>query len=241
MLDVQIREVTDNRPRLDAAPDCLHELFEARADAAPAATAIIRDDKSWSYAEIEAHANRLAHHLRALGVRSGKLVGLAFERSELPIVAILACLKAGAAYVPIDPGHPDERIRYIAEEAELELLLSEQSLFARLQRAFPGTIVLLDVDAAAIAAQPPTRISRIETGLKPDDLCYVIYTSGTTGRPKGVMTEHRNAVHFVLAFNEFCLTTARDRIYQGFSLGFDGSVEEIWMAFSIGAALVVGT
>jgi non-ribosomal peptide synthetase-like protein len=241
MLDVQTREGTDAQPTPDAAFGCLHQLFEARADAAPAATAVVCDDRSWSYAEIEARANRLAHYLRARGVRPGKLIGIAFERSELPVVAILACLKAGAAYVPIDPGHPDERIRYIVEEAELELLLSEQSLADRLRRAFAGTIVALDSDAAAIAAEPATRIARAESGVAPRDLCYVIYTSGTTGRPKGVMTEHGNAVHFVLAFNELCLTTAQDRIYQGFSLGFDGSIEEIWMAFSNGAALVVGT
>jgi non-ribosomal peptide synthetase-like protein len=241
MLDMQTREGTDAQPTPDAAPGCLHQLFEAQVDAAPGAIAIVCDEKSWSYAEIEARANRLMHYLRACGAGRGKLVGLAFERSELPIIAILACLKAGAAYVPIDPGHPDERIRYIVEEAELGLLLSEQSLADRLRRAFTGTIISLDSDAGAIAAEPATRLTRAASGLESDDLCYVIYTSGTTGRPKGVMTEHGNAVHFVLAFNEFCATTPQDRIYQGFSLGFDGSIEEIWMAFSNGAALVVGT
>jgi non-ribosomal peptide synthetase-like protein len=241
MLDTQTREDATSEATPHAAAGCLHALFEAQADAAPDAVAIVCGDKSWSYAEIEARANRLAHHLRARGAGPGKLVGLAFERSELPIVAILACLKAGAAYVPIDPGHPDERIRYIVEEAELGLILSEQSLVDRVWRAFAGTILSLDTDAAAIAAEPATRLTRDETRLKPHDLCYVIYTSGTTGRPKGVLIEHRNACHFVLAFNEVCITTPADRIYQGFSLGFDGSVEEIWMAFSNGAALVVGT
>ena len=241
MLDTQTRKAGEADGTPHAAAGCLHDLFEQQVDAAPASTAIVCDARSWSYAQIEEQANRLAHHLRRLGAGPGKLVGLAFERSEKPIVAILACLKAGAAYVPIDPGHPDERIRYIVEEAELELLLSEQSLVERVRRAFGGTVVALDADAEKIAAEPPSRISRAETGLKPSDLCYVIYTSGTTGRPKGVMTEHRNAHHFVLAFNDVCITTPDDRIYQGFSLGFDGSVEEIWMAFSNGAALVVGT
>ena len=90
-----------------------------------------------------------------------------------------------------------------------------------------------------IAAAPVTRPVRTETGLAPEDLCYIIYTSGTTGQPKGIMTEHRNVVHFVQAFNKVCRTTPADRIYQGFSLSFDGSVEEIWMAFSNGAPLVV--
>ena len=225
----------------DLASGCLHELFETQADADGDAIAIIRDGMSLTYREVEERANRLAHDLRARGAGPGSLIGVAFERSELPIIAILGCLKAGAAYVPIDPGHPDERIRYIAEEAGLKLLLSEQSLVERLTRAFAGTILALDTSAAEIAAQPATRLSRAETGVTPADLCYIIYTSGTTGRPKGVMTEHRNTFHFVLAFNEVCITTPQDRIYQGFSLGFDGSVEEIWMAFSNGAALVVGT
>ena len=111
----------------------------------------------------------------------------------------------------------------------------------RMTKVFDGTLVATDGHASEIAAQPARRLTRDETGLRPEDLCYVIYTSGTTGRPKGVMTEHRNAHHFVRAFNEVCTTTADDRVYQGFSLGFDGSVEEIWMAFSNGAALVVGT
>ncbi len=241
MLDTQTREPgkADAAPR--AAAGCLHELFEQQVDAAPDAPAIICDDKSWSYGEVEKRANRLAHHLRRLGAGPGRLVGLAFERSEKPIVAILACLKAGAAYVPIDPGHPDERIRYIVEEAGLELVLSEHALAARIRRAFDRTVISLDGDGDKIAAGPDSRLTRAETGLDPSDLCYVIYTSGTTGRPKGVMTEHRNAHHFVLAFNEVCITTPADRIYQGFSLGFDGSVEEIWMAYSNGAALVVGT
>jgi amino acid adenylation domain-containing protein len=150
-------------------------------------------------------------------------------------------LKAGAAYLPIDPTCPDERIRYIVGEAEIKVLLTEQALMERFARVFTGQVVMLDTDAAEIAKQDAWRLTGDDTGLKPDDLCYVIYTLGTTGRPKGVMTEHRNARHFVEAFNEVCATTFKDRVFQGFSLGFDGSVEEIWMAFSNGATLVVGS
>ena len=171
-------------------------------------------------------------------------MGIAFDRSELPIIAILGCLKAGAAYVPIDASHPDERIRFILAEADTAAVLSERAQLARMSRLFGGRIVLLDDQffwrtrprlAAASAARP----LHTDTGLSPHDLCYVIYTSGTTGRPKGVLTEHRNAVHFVRAFNQVCKTGPRDRVYQGFSLSFDGSVEEMWMAFSNGATLVV--
>ena len=222
------------------ATGCLHELFEAQVDVCGDAPALVCGDLVLSYTELEMEANRLAHHLRAAGAR-GDLIGLCLNRSEKSIIAILACLKAGAAYVPIDPAHPDERIRFIIEEAELPLIICEEALVDRIKTVFGGTLVSLDGNAAEIAAQPTTRLTRSETGVTPDDLCYVIYTSGTTGRPKGVMTEHHNAHHFVLAFNAVCTTGPNDRIYQGFSLGFDGSVEEIWMAFSNGATLIVGT
>jgi non-ribosomal peptide synthetase-like protein len=219
----------------------LHELFEAQVDTTGDATALVCNDVSLSYLELEAEANRLAHHLRDFGAGPDTLIGLCLDRSELPIISILACLKAGAAYVPIDPTHPDERIRYILEEAEITVLISEHALLKRIKRIFDGPLISLDGSLGAIAAKPATRLARADTGLTPEDLCYVIYTSGTTGRPKGVMTEHRNAHHFVEAFNAACTTTPADRIYQGFALGFDGSVEEIWMAFSNGATLIVGS
>jgi non-ribosomal peptide synthetase-like protein len=223
-----------------SAPDCLHELFERQADARGKAIALVCGEETVSYSALELRANRLANYLRQLGVGPGALIGIAFDRCELPIIAILACLKAGAAYVPIDPSNPDERIRHIVEEAELAALLTEQAQLARISTLFCGRIIALD-DAAELAEAPASRPSRADTGLSPRDLCYIIYTSGTTGRPKGIMTEHRNAVHFVCAFNEVCRTIPEDRVYQGFLLGFDGSVEEMWMAFSNGATLVVAS
>ncbi|MDO5499878.1 MAG: amino acid adenylation domain-containing protein, partial [Propionibacteriaceae bacterium] len=224
---------------LDETP-CLHELFERQCDADPDGTALICGDLSLTYAELDAEANRVAHYLRAHWVGPGSLVGLFYERSELPIIAILGCLKAGAAYVPLDLGHPDERIQYIAAEASIQVVLTEGRLADRCDRLVEAEVIATDLAADAIAACADRRLSPTEIGLTPDDLCYVIFTSGTTGRPKGVMTEHRNATHFIPAFNLVCSTTPQDRIYQGFSLGFDGSVEEIWMAFSNGATLVVG-
>lgn len=229
------------RPIPETVPRYLHEFFETSADAYGKNIAVVCGEISISYEVMEARANRLAHYLRHIGIGRGTTVGLYFDRSELPIVAILACLKSGAAYVPIDPIHPDERIQYIVGEAEIAALVTETSLLGRAQKVFAGSTVVLDQRAAEINAQSAARLSRTETGLCPDDLCYVIYTSGSTGRPKGVMTEHRNACHFVSAFNERCETTSKDCVYQGFPLGFDGSVEEIWMAFSNGATLVVST
>jgi non-ribosomal peptide synthetase-like protein len=222
-------------------PPCLHELFEAQADARGNAPAIIRGEEVLSYAEVDRRANRFAHVLRAAGVAPGAFVGLCLPRSELPILAILACLKAGGAYVPLEPGLPDERIRFIAGEAGIKVILTEAALAGRLSPLFDGRVVALDTCAAEIARACDARLTRAETGLTPSDVCYVLYTSGTTGRPKGVVAEHRNVSHFVAAFNKVCSTTPQDRVFQGFSLGFDGSTEEIWMAFSNGAALIVGT
>lgn len=225
----------------DASAGCLHELFEAWVDLRPEAPAILGDGLRLSYKELEDRANRLARGIRACDVGPGDLVGIYFERSAEPIVAILACLKAGVAYVPIDPIYPADRIRHILLEADVRLVLTDRALAARAQDFFSGRLLVTDAPGEEVAGQSVARLSRTETGVTPQDLCYVIYTSGTTGRPKGVMTEHRNAWKFVLAFNEVCSTTAEDRIYQGFSLSFDGSVEEIWMAFSNGAPLLVGT
>ena len=222
-------------------PGCLHELFERQVDRSPTAPALISEGLELSYAELDARANRLAHHLRRHGVRAGSFVGLFMERSAAPIVAILACLKAGAAYVPIDPSYPADRIRLILEETEAVVVLSGGALSARVGEFFSGLCVDVDRDAQAIAAEPASRLSRAESGVQPSNLCYLIYTSGTTGKPKGVMAEHHHVVRFALAFNEVCATGPDDRVYQGFSLGFDGSVEELWMAFSNGSALVVGT
>ena len=222
------------------APACLHELFEEQVDARGQATALVSGDVTFSYAGLERRANRLAHYLRSLGVGPGSFVGLCVERSELPIVAILAVLKAGGAYVPLDPGYPDDRIGFIVGEAGIKVMLTDRHLKPRVARLFTGRLVALDQSAREVAAQPDSRLSRADTAVVPADVCYVLYTSGTTGRPKGVVTEHRNVTHFVAAFNTACTTTPEDRIFQGFSLGFDGSVEEIWMAFSNGAALVVG-
>lgn len=219
---------------------CLHGLFEAQVDLRRDAVAVVCGDVSLTYGALEFRSNQLAHHLRGLDVGPGKLVGIVFDRSELPIIALLAILKTGAAYVPIEPMLPDERIRYILAETEIAALLTERTHLQRTSGVYGGQTIAID-DCAAASASPSRRLARSETGVSPDDLCYVIYTSGTTGRPKGVMTEHQNACHFVAAFNDVCATTSYDRIFQGFSLTFDGSVEEIWMAFSNGATLVVPT
>ena len=221
---------------------CLHELFESRVDLHPTSPAIACGEATTRYDEVERRANRLARYLRSQGVETGSLVGLFLERSPDAIIAILAILKAGAAYLPLDPSHPADRIGHILDEASITIVVSESPVALK-ALGFPdrGRVRLIAIDdpARPWSGESTARLSRGETGVTPSDLSYVLYTSGSTGRPKGVMTEHRNVVAFVRSFNQALGLTAQDRVFQGFSLGFDGSVEEMWMAFSNGATLVV--
>lgn len=220
-------------------PLLLHELFERQVERTPDAVALITDKQALSYRELDERANQFAHHLVEKGVKPGDLVALYASRSQVSLVAILGILKSGAGYVPIDPAFPEDRIRHIFADANVSAVLSLASLKKGLCEWYDGEIISLDgPERADLIDTAPT--SRVDVCHDDRNLCYVIYTSGTTGKPKGVMTEHRNTVLFVHAFNEVCQVTPEDRIYHGFSLGFDGSVEEMWLAFSNGASLVVG-
>jgi non-ribosomal peptide synthetase-like protein len=230
------------RPESTARQLCLHELFGSRVVTCPDATALVCGGRTLSYSELDRASNQLARRLRQLGAGPGRLVALYFDRSELPIIAILACHKSGAAYVPIDPTYPADRVHHIVAESQASICLTEGALSLWAPALFPGaTFIVLDEEWPRIAQLPSSSLSNTESGVSPEDLAYVVYTSGTTGRPKGVMVEHRHVTRFVHAFNEVCATGPDDRVYQGFSLSFDGSVEEIWMAFSNGSALVVPT
>src|SRR5437773_6792036 len=218
----------------------LHEIFEAQADARPEASAVVFKGKETTYADLERRANRLARHLRSLGARPGSVVALLLERSVDAYAALLAILKSGAASVPVDPEYPADRVDYILDNSGAALLVTTGEL-ARRHAQFRGAIVCVDRDRDAIAARGSQRLRRDEVGVGPRDVCYVIYTSGSTGRPKGVMIEHRSARHLVRAEARIFGVRPDDRVYQGASLSFDLSVEEIWLAFGAGATLVAAT
>ncbi len=231
----------NTKPAIDAHLVCLHHLFEKQVDRGPDRLALVCGERNWSYEDLEVEANLLCLFLREKGVGPGHYVGLTLDRSEWPIVSILAILKAGGAYVPLEPGLPDERIRRISETADLSFVLTGKAHQERLAGLSAGELLCLEDFRRWRHGRPaPDRLSPARIGLKESDPCYVLFTSGSTGQPKGVVAEHRNVVHFVEAFNRVCSTTSHDRVFQGFSLGFDGSVEEIWMAFSNGAALICG-
>jgi non-ribosomal peptide synthetase-like protein len=218
----------------------LHEIFELQADERPKSVAIIFGQEEITYAELEQRANRLARHLRARGVRRGSLIAILLPRSTDTYVAILGILKVGAAYVPIDPDYPMDRITYILENSGARTLITTANL-EQFHLTFNGIIIRMDADREAIDVENSTRLKRDMIGVGPRDLCYVIYTSGSTGRPKGVQIEHRNICNLVNAEGKIFKVHAKDRVYQGSSLSFDLSLEEIWLAFHAGATLIAAT
>ncbi|ADM71968.2 non-ribosomal peptide synthetase [Paenibacillus polymyxa] len=213
----------------------IHQLVEEQAKRVPEATAVVFEGRRLSYAELNERANRLARTLRSIGVLPNQLVGLMVRRSLETVVGILAVLKAGGAYVPIDPEYPEERIRYILENSNAQLLLTQRELL-QLQVPFEGTVVALD-DEQAYSDDG----SNLEPASGPNDLAYVIYTSGTTGNPKGVMLEHHGLVSLKLMFADRLGITEHDRIVQFASLSFDASCWEVFKALYFGAALYIPT
>ncbi|NWE25092.1 amino acid adenylation domain-containing protein, partial [Pseudomonas gingeri] len=210
----------------------LHELFEARAQAQPEALAVVQAGQPLSYGELNRRANRLAHHLLTLGVQPDDRVALSVLRGPDMLVGLLAILKSGAAYVPLDPSLPTERLAYLLDDSAPRALLTQENLQARLP-ALDAPLILLDRPTwqAASPANPQV------PALSPAHLAYVIYTSGSTGLPKGVMVEHRsveNLVHWHCT--AFDLQPGKHTAsVAGF--GFDAMAWEVWPALCGGATL----
>ncbi len=219
--------------------ECLPDLFEHQASARSGHLALVCRERQLTYGEVNRRANQIAHWLRRRGVGPGDAVGLLLPRSEEMLLALLGILKAGAAYVPLDPDYPAERVTFILADCQAKALVTTGDLVSR-AGSFAGAILDLSATTTSLAAEPSENLARATTGLTPGDLAYIIYTSGTTGRPKGVELEHRSVCHLVRAESRIFQVLATDRVYQGFSLAFDASVEEIWLAFFAGATLVVG-
>jgi len=214
---------------------CLQVLIEAQAGATPQATALIADGVELSYAALNAQANRLAHYLRSRGAGPEQLVGIFAERSQAMVVALLAVLKAGAAYVPLDPDQPDQRLAYMLEDSGASLLLTQQHLLGRL----PGNgreVLCLDRDAGQFAGSPDSNPSLLS---HPDQLAYCIYTSGTTGRPKGAGNSHAALCNRLQWMQATFALGAGDRVLQKTPFGFDVSVWEFFWPLMTGATLVM--
>ncbi|HYR11951.1 MAG TPA: amino acid adenylation domain-containing protein [Longimicrobium sp.] len=214
---------------------CIHDLFAAQAARTPDAPAVIHPGGEISYRELDQRANRLASHLRRLGVGPEVRVGILLDRGPEMPEAVLGVLKAGGAYVPLDPAYPAERLAYMLEDSGARVLLTLDGLAER-HPAGAARVVRLDADRAAIDAE---RGEAPESGATPDNLAYVIYTSGSTGRPKGVALAHRALVNFATDFAERMGLRATDRVLQFASPAFDVVVEELYPTWLAGAAVAV--
>jgi non-ribosomal peptide synthetase-like protein len=228
-------------PQIDLKVQCLHQLFELQADNYPHQPAIVDRLRVLSYGEVESQSNQLARLLRSGGVEVGSRVALLLPRSPELYIAILAILKAGAAYIPLDPEYPADRIEYILSDCAVQTIVTTAEL-ANLKEIQIENIVRVDRSERELALESSARLSLEEVTTSERDLSYVIYTSGSTGRPKGVEIEHRSSVNYIQVVNRSVYhIIPADRVYQGFSIAFDASVEEVWCTFAAGAALVVGS
>jgi amino acid adenylation domain-containing protein len=201
----------------------VHEAFERGAREHPGAPAVVYDDRSLTYAELNARANRLARHLGACGVGRGDLVAVALERGPALIVTLLATLKAGGAYLPIDPEHPRRRTEFMIEDAEARVLVTSDALAERLDLGAARTI-LLERDAAAIAALDD---GDVDVPGDPGDMAYAIYTSGSTGTPKGICIPHRAITRLVLE-TDYVKLGPGSVVLQASNASFDAATFEIW-------------
>ena len=213
---------------------CIHEEFEERARQSPMATAVAFEDKTISYGELNRKANQLAAYLRGRGVKVGARVGICMERSVEMITGILGILKAGAAYVPLDPSYPKDRLTFMIKDARAHLVISGEPISQVLAEC-GSEITNLDSDWPLIERQSE---DNAVAGATAGGLAYVIYTSGSTGAPKGVAVPHRAVMRLVINTN-YVELGPRDRIAHVSNVCFDAATFEIWGAMLTGGSLVV--
>ena len=212
-----------------------HKLFEEQVEKTPHAIAVIFEEQKITYQELNQRANQLANYLQKLGVNADKLVGLCLEISLARIIGLLAILKAGGVYVPLDPVYPQERLRFIIEDAQVSILLTQESLADKFL-INSLQVVNLDGDWEKIATESTNNLQSCLTG---ENLAYVIYTSGSTGTPKGVLIEHQAIAYHCQNIVEHYQLNASDRILQSVSLSFDVSLEQILPTLTVGATVIL--
>jgi non-ribosomal peptide synthetase-like protein len=222
----------------------LEQLFERQCDKLAANgcgdhLAVSTDWAELTYHDLDSQANQLARYLVGSGIQPGDRLGLLFNQPVDSYVAILAALKSGASYVPMDSGYPVDRLSYIVADANVRTVLSLAGMSALTEGlAGQASIINLDQVRQQVADESQERLSPRPVTSAVDDLCYVIYTSGTTGRPKGVAVTHASICNFVRTAAEVYGLTSDDRVYQGMTIAFDFSFEEIWVPWMAGATLV---
>jgi len=219
--------------------DCLQELIQKQARQFPEKTAVACGESTLTYAELDLRANRFANVLRSRGVQRGQRVGICVERSTNMLAAVLGIMKAGAAYTPLDPMFPEERLRFMAEDAELALLVSTSALATCFEIPRDRQL-LLDEDKATIDGQPPEPLAPDSAlDARPEDPAYLIYTSGSTGKPKGVVVPHRAATNFLSSMAREPGLAEDDVLVAVTTLSFDISVLELYLPLTVGAKVVI--
>jgi len=228
---------TYNQTRRDLPLDkTISELFYARASQQPEHIALRNGSNTTSYRELNESSNRLAWFLKEqMGIQPGDTVGLFFDRSELPIIGLLAILKAGAVYLPLDAEYPSERLVFMAEDANVRGLLIRSDQLDRLMSLNTIPMFALDLQLSTLE----TSAEDLPTAVSSDQPAYIIYTSGSTGKPKGVVLEHRGFVNTALHHIEAFQVTSDDRLSQFYAASFDSSLFEIFVALLSGATLVL--
>ncbi|MDZ8258879.1 non-ribosomal peptide synthetase [Nostoc sp. ChiQUE01b] len=212
---------------------CIHHLFEEQVQLTPDAVAVVYENQHLTYSELNCRANQLAHYLKSLGVGADVLVGICVERSIEMVVGILGILKAGGAYLPLDPEYPTERLRFMLEDAQVSVLLTQQRLVDRLSQQ-KARLVCLDSDAEVISQFSQDNLI-CET--QANNLAYVIYTSGSTGTPKGVMIAHQGLLNLVFWHQRTFNITSLDKATQLAGTAFDAAVWELWPYLTAGASI----
>jgi amino acid adenylation domain-containing protein len=215
----------------------VHQLFAAHAAAAPNAIAVSGPDETLTYGQLERRANQLAQRLRALGVDRDRPVGLCLERSAALVVGAVGILKAGCAYLALDPSHPQERLDFMLGDSGVDVLVTNGPVAGRLDTA-QATLVALDADRADLELEPAVAPT---VGDAAGDLAYVIYTSGSTGAPNGVLIEHASLCNLIFWHRHVFAVTEADRATQIASPAFDAAVWELWPYLTAGASIHVPT
>jgi amino acid adenylation domain-containing protein len=213
----------------------LHQLIEQQVQRTPEATAVTFADTSLSYAELNRRANQLAHKLQSAGIGPEMRVGVCMERALEMVVALLAVLKAGAAYVPLDPGYPQERLTYMLEDAQVPVLLTQTALLEHLP-SYAAETICLDTFWETERDEADTNPT---SGVQPDNIAYMIYTSGSTGKPKGVMNTHRGVVNRLHWMQQEYGLAKQDSVLQKTPFSFDVSVWEFFWPLLSGARLIL--
>ncbi len=225
-----------NQNSVEVSPVCLHHLIEAHAEKTPDAVAVVWKNERLSYGDLNRKANQLAHFLKKQGVKSESIVGVYLERSLETVVAILGVMKAGGAYLPLDPNYPAERLQHMTQDAAVSVLITQENLKSKTADFTSQTIICLDADLSAINRES---IQNPKSDVTPDNLVYITFTSGSTGKSKGAMITHRNVVNIHAAWEKaYGLSSLKNHLQMA-SFSFDVFTGDIIRALGSGAALVL--